>query len=64
MVARLPDELVAHRGNYWRIGHNLLQNDQHWQEHLDQIKAALAGRSSGCERGGLKKDTRQVIAWC
>ncbi len=41
MVARLPDELVGHRGNYWRIGHNLLQNDQHWQEHLDQIKAAL-----------------------
>lgn len=41
MVARLPAELVAHRGNYWRIGHNLLQNDQHWQEHMDQIKATL-----------------------
>lgn len=42
LVARLPDEVVAHRGNYWRIGHNLLQNDQHWHEHMEQIRDALA----------------------
>ncbi len=42
MVARLPDEMVAHRGNYWRIGHNLLQGDQHWFEHIEQITNALA----------------------
>jgi uncharacterized protein YndB with AHSA1/START domain len=42
MLALLPPETVAHRGNYWRIGHNLLQNDNHWLEHMEQIKAALA----------------------
>ncbi len=41
MVAALPQETVEHKGNYWKIGHNLLQNDQHWEEHLEQIKAAL-----------------------
>jgi aspartate aminotransferase-like enzyme len=40
-VAALPDEVVAHKGNYWRIGHNLLQNDQHWREHLEQVEDAL-----------------------
>jgi uncharacterized protein YndB with AHSA1/START domain len=42
MVAALPAEAVDHKGNYWKMGHNLLQNDQHWEEHLDQIKEALA----------------------
>lgn len=42
LVARIPDEVVAHKGSYWRIGHNLLQNDQHWGEHIEQIKDALA----------------------
>ncbi len=42
MVANLPGETVARRGSYWRIGHNVLQNDQHWHEHLDQIRDALA----------------------
>lgn len=42
MVARLPEETVAHKGNYWRLGHNLLQNDQHWHEHMAQIEDALA----------------------
>lgn len=42
MIERLPEETVAHKGNYWRIGHQLLQNDQHWHEHLAQIKDALA----------------------
>ncbi len=41
MVERLPAEVVSHRGNYWRIGHNLLQNDQHWHEHIAQIQEAL-----------------------
>jgi hypothetical protein len=42
MLSLLPPETVAHRGNYWRIGHNVLQNDNHWLEHMEQIKAALA----------------------
>jgi uncharacterized protein YndB with AHSA1/START domain len=41
MVAALPDEVVTHKGNYWRIGHNLLQVDQHWTEHLEQVEDAL-----------------------
>ena len=41
MVAALPEELVRHKGNYWRIGHNLLQSDQHWKEHLEQVEQAL-----------------------
>jgi hypothetical protein len=41
MVAALPDEVMAHKGNYWRIAHNLLQADQHWQEHLEQVDDAL-----------------------
>lgn len=41
MVAALPEEVVAHKGNYWRIGHNLLQGDQHWKEHLEQVEDAL-----------------------
>jgi len=45
IVAALPDELVAHRGSYWRIGHNLLQADQHWDEHMSQIKDALRSSS-------------------
>jgi uncharacterized protein YndB with AHSA1/START domain len=42
MVARLPDEVVRHRDSYWRIGDTLLQSDQHWHEHFDQIRDALA----------------------
>ena len=42
MVARAARETVARRGNYWRIGHNLLQNDQHWHEHVDQIEGCAA----------------------
>lgn len=41
MVAALPEEALAHKGNYWRIGHNLLQGDQHWKEHLEQVEDAL-----------------------
>ncbi len=41
IVEALPDEIVAHRDSYWRIGHNLLQADQHWDEHMSQIKDAL-----------------------
>ncbi len=41
IIAALPDEVVVHRGSYWRIGHNLLQADQHWDEHMSQIRDAL-----------------------
>jgi len=45
IIEALPEEAVAHRGSYWRIGHNLLQADQHWDEHMSQIKDALRGSS-------------------
>ncbi len=41
IVANMPEEATVHRGNYWRIAHNLVQNDQHWHEHVEQIQAAL-----------------------
>ena len=41
MVAALPEDVVMRKGNYWRIGHNLLQGDQHWKEHVDQVEDAL-----------------------
>ena len=50
IIEALPDEIVTHRGSYWRIGHNLLQADQHWDEHMSQIKDAL--RSSHRARAG------------
>lgn len=41
MLAALPPEFVAHKGSYWRLGHYLLQIDEHTQEHLKQIRAAI-----------------------
>ena len=58
MVAKLPGETVARRGNYWRIGHSLLQNDQHWHEHIEQIEAALAQPKAR----GLKR-ARHSLTW-
>lgn len=41
LLTRLPAEFVAHRGSYWRLAHNLLQGEHHWQEHLYQIEQNL-----------------------
>jgi len=45
MLSLLPPELVAHRGTYWRLGRDLMEQVQapsHAAEHTAQIKAAIA----------------------
>jgi len=46
MVAALPAEFVAHKGTYWWLGINLLQQPDHWQEHLEQARAAIEAARS------------------
>lgn len=42
MVERLPPESAARKADYWKIGHNLLQPEDHVRGHLEQIRTALA----------------------
>jgi len=42
MLAALPPEFVAHKGSFWRLGTNLLQQPlDHVREHCAQIRAAV-----------------------
>ena len=42
MLAALPPEFVAHKGSYWRLGTNLLQQPlDHVREHCAQVGAAV-----------------------
>jgi hypothetical protein len=41
MIAGPPAEFVAHKGTYWWLGIELLQQPDHWQEHLEQARAAI-----------------------
>jgi hypothetical protein len=41
MVAGLPAGFVSRKGTYWWLGINLLQQSDHWQEHLEQARAAI-----------------------
>ncbi len=41
MLAGLPDEFVARKGSYVRMGQGLLQTAFHPQAHYDQIRIAL-----------------------
>lgn len=45
MVAALPEEFVARRGAYWQTAHGLMEAPAHNQDHLEQIKQALAAGS-------------------
>lgn len=40
-LARLPDEFTAHKASYWRIAYNYLDQPYHFEEHIDQMKAAI-----------------------
>ncbi|MGH2605708.1 MAG: hypothetical protein ACRDG5_03885, partial [Anaerolineales bacterium] len=42
MVEALPPESSARRADYWKIGHNLLQPEDHVRGHLEQIREATA----------------------
>ncbi len=47
MVEALPPESTARKADYWKIGHNLLQPEDHVRGHLDQIRAAVAAAAAG-----------------
>jgi len=40
-IAHLPDELLARKGEYWRLAYGLLQDPYHFDAHLEQMQAAL-----------------------
>ena len=42
ILAALPDEFVARKGSYWRMAYGLIEGRLHDEEHLAQVKAALA----------------------
>ncbi len=41
MLARLPDDFVAHKGRFWKLVFQASQNSFHLQTHLDQMRAAI-----------------------
>ena len=40
-LARLPEEFVARKGSYWRLGHNMVEQPYHFNQHLDQMRSAV-----------------------
>ena len=45
LLAALPPAFVAHKGTYWRLGRNLLeqlQGNTHVRDHAAQIRGAVA----------------------
>ena len=42
MVAGLPEEFVARKRSYWRLAYQELTAQQHFDDHLAQVKANLA----------------------
>jgi uncharacterized protein YndB with AHSA1/START domain len=42
MLAKLPDDFVARKRSYWRLGTGLLQPMEHVRGHIEQIQAAIA----------------------
>lgn len=42
IVAAMPPQFVARKSSLWRVAYSLLQAPDHTQEHLDQIRAAIA----------------------
>jgi ribosomal protein L17 len=42
MLAALPEEFVARKGGYWRVGYSVLQAPDHTRMHFEQIREAVA----------------------
>ncbi|HEX9681211.1 MAG TPA: SRPBCC domain-containing protein [Anaerolineales bacterium] len=47
MVEALPRESAARKADYWKIGHNLLQPEDHVRGHLEQIRQAVSAAAAG-----------------
>jgi uncharacterized protein YndB with AHSA1/START domain len=41
LLANLPEEFVAHKGSYWRLAYNSLQDPFHFDGHLEQMQESL-----------------------
>ncbi len=41
MLRHLPEEFLARKGSYWKLGYHTLNYSEHITEHLAQIKATL-----------------------
>ncbi len=41
LLAHIPEELLTHKGRFWKLVYQANQNPYHLQTHLEQIKAAL-----------------------
>jgi uncharacterized protein YndB with AHSA1/START domain len=41
LLAHLPDDLVSHKGKFWKLTTQATENSYHLQSHLDQMRAAL-----------------------
>lgn len=41
LLSALPEEFVARKRSYWRMGYTLMQENYHLEEHLEQIKANI-----------------------
>ena len=42
MLAGLPAEFVARKGSFWRLAYGYTQGRDHYEEHFEQIRAAVA----------------------
>lgn len=42
LLAGLPDEFVARKGSFWRLAYGYTQARPHYEEHVAQIRAAVA----------------------
>lgn len=47
MVEVLPPESAARKADYWKIGHNLLQPEEHVRDHVEQMRAAVTAVAAG-----------------
>jgi hypothetical protein len=46
-LRRLPEETVAHKARYRRIGEAVLNGPGHTREHIEQIKDTVAAVRGG-----------------
>jgi hypothetical protein len=42
LLSRLPDSFVAFKPSYWRLAYGYTEATDHNEEHVNQIRAALA----------------------
>jgi uncharacterized protein YndB with AHSA1/START domain len=46
LLSNLPEEFVAHKRSYTRLGENLLSGSYHYQDHINQIQKIIQNNAS------------------